>query len=162
MSDVFISYARDDQAIAELFAKALEADGLTVWWDAALRSGEAYDEVIEAALKRAKAVVVLWSAASVASRWVRAEATLADRAKTLAPVIIEPCDLPIMFELDSRPPGFPAGRETGTMPRGAPSSPSCAGSSGRARSPPPHRPSRPSRPRPETPGQPSSCCRSPT
>ncbi len=99
MSDVFISYARDDQATAELFAKALEADGFTVWWDAALRSGEAYDEVIEAALKRAKAVVVLWSAASVVSRWVRAEATLADRAKTLVPVIIEPCELPIMFEL---------------------------------------------------------------
>ncbi|HXV00451.1 MAG TPA: TIR domain-containing protein [Caulobacteraceae bacterium] len=99
MSDIFISYARDDQSIAETYAKALGAHGLSVWWDAALRSGEAYDEVIEAALKRAKAVVVLWSSRSVASRWVRAEATLADRAKTLAPVMIEPCDLPIMFEL---------------------------------------------------------------
>jgi TolB-like protein len=35
----------------------------------------------------------------VVSRWVRAEATLADRAKTLVPVRIEACDLPIMFEL---------------------------------------------------------------
>jgi len=50
-------------------------------------------------LRAAKAVIVLWSPRSVASRWVRAEATLADRNKTLAPVIIEPCERPIMFEL---------------------------------------------------------------
>jgi TolB-like protein/Tfp pilus assembly protein PilF len=43
--------------------------------------------------------VVLWSKRSVESRWVRAEATLADRNKTLVPAMIEPCDRPIMFEL---------------------------------------------------------------
>jgi hypothetical protein len=43
--------------------------------------------------------VVLWSKTSVASRWVRAEATLADRNKTLVPVMIEACERPIMFEL---------------------------------------------------------------
>jgi TolB-like protein len=53
----------------------------------------------EAALRGAKAVIVLWSPRSVVSRWVRAEATLADRAKTLLPVMIEPCERPIMFEL---------------------------------------------------------------
>jgi hypothetical protein len=68
-------------------------------WDATLRSGEAYDEVTEKALRDAKAVVVPWSKKSVVSRWVRAEATLADRNKTLVPVMIEPCDRPIMFEL---------------------------------------------------------------
>ncbi|HWE47950.1 MAG TPA: TIR domain-containing protein [Caulobacteraceae bacterium] len=99
MSDVFISYARDDQATAERFARALEAGGFTVWWDAALRSGETYDEVIETSLRNALAVIVLWSPHSVASRWVRAEATLADRAKTLIPAMIAPCDLPIVFEL---------------------------------------------------------------
>jgi TolB-like protein/Flp pilus assembly protein TadD len=35
----------------------------------------------------------------VVSRWVRAEATLADRNKTLVPCMIEPCERPIMFEL---------------------------------------------------------------
>ena len=80
-------------------ADAFAAEGLNVWWDTALRSGEAYDEVTEAALRGAKAVVVLWSPRSVVSRWVRAEATIADRCKTLVPVTIEPCERPIMFEL---------------------------------------------------------------
>jgi TolB-like protein len=70
-----------------------------VWWDTALRSGEAYDKVTEAALRSAKVVVVLWSPRSVESRWVRAEATIADRNKTLMPVTIEPCERPVMFEL---------------------------------------------------------------
>jgi TolB-like protein/Flp pilus assembly protein TadD len=98
-SDIFLSYARGDQATARRFAEAFEAQGFSVWWDAALRSGEAWDQEIEKALRAAKAVVVLWSKRSVESRWVRAEATLADRNKTLVPVMIEPCDRPIIFEL---------------------------------------------------------------
>jgi TolB-like protein len=64
-----------------------------------LRSGEAYDEVTENALQQASAVVVLWSPRSVVSRWVRAEATTADRNKTLLPAMIETCNLPVMFQL---------------------------------------------------------------
>ena len=97
--DIFLSYNREDQATAKLYADAFAAEGLNVWWDTALRSGEAYDEVTEAALRGAKAVVVLWSPRSVVSRWVRAEATIADRCKTLVPVTIEACERPIMFEL---------------------------------------------------------------
>ena len=85
--------------MARLVANAFEQEGFDVWWDAALHSGETFDEVIEKELRAARAVVVLWSPRSVASRWVRAEATLADRNKTLAPAIIEPCDRPIIFEL---------------------------------------------------------------
>jgi TolB-like protein len=99
MPDVFLSYSREDAATARRFAAGFEREGFTVWWDATLRSGEAYDEVTENALRAAKAVVVLWSKKSVASRWVRAEATMAHRNKTLVPVMIEPCDRPIMFEL---------------------------------------------------------------
>ncbi|HEY3655249.1 MAG TPA: TIR domain-containing protein [Steroidobacteraceae bacterium] len=99
MSDIFISYSREEQAQARVFADAFEREGYSVWWDVTLRSGEAFDEAIERVLREAKAVVVLWSKKSVTSRWVRAEATLADRNKTLLPVIIEPCDRPMMFEL---------------------------------------------------------------
>jgi adenylate cyclase len=97
--DIFLSYNREDSGRAKLFAEAFAAEGFEVWWDVALRSGEAYDEVTEAALGNARAVVVLWSPRSVVSRWVRAEATEAERNKTLLPVMIEPCKRPIMFEL---------------------------------------------------------------
>jgi TolB-like protein/Flp pilus assembly protein TadD len=97
--DIFLSYNREDQIRAKVFAQAFEAQGFSVWWDVGLKTGEAYDEVTEAALRSAKAVVVLWSKKSVFSRWVRAEATLADRNKTLVPCMIEACERPIMFEL---------------------------------------------------------------
>lgn len=98
-TDIFLSYARQDRGTARIFADCLREEGFGVWWDASLHSGETFDEVIERHLRDAKAVIVLWSKASVASRWVRAEATLADRRNKLAPAIIEPCDRPIIFEL---------------------------------------------------------------
>lgn len=99
ISEIFLSYNRQDIDIARRFAEGLEREGFTVWWDQSLRSGEAYDEVTEAALRKAKAVVVLWSRRSVASRWVRSEATIANRNNTFVPAMIEPCDRPVMFEL---------------------------------------------------------------
>jgi TolB-like protein len=99
LHDIFLSYDHEELATASRFAEAFESQGLKVWWDATLRSGEAYDQVIEKALKDAKAVVVLWSKKSVESRWVRAAATLADRNRTLVPAMIEQCERPIMFEL---------------------------------------------------------------
>ena len=99
MTDVFLSYNREDQARAKLFAEAFERQGFKVWWDVGLKAGEAYDQVTEKALREARAVVVLWSKKSVESRWVRAEATLADRNRTLVPCMIEACERPIMFEL---------------------------------------------------------------
>jgi TolB-like protein len=99
LPDIFLSYSHDDEQTAKRFAESFEREGLSVWWDATIRSGEAFDAAIENALKGAKAVVVLWSKAAVQSRWVRSEATLADRNRTLVPAMIEPCERPIMFEL---------------------------------------------------------------
>jgi len=97
--DIFLSYNREDQGKAKLIARALSEAGFDVWWDTVLRAGQTYDEVTERQLHAAKAVVVLWSSRSVRSKWVRAEATLGDRKSALIPVMIEPCDRPIMFEL---------------------------------------------------------------
>ena len=72
MPDIFLSYTREDQATAQTFAEGFEAQGLSVWWDATLRPGETFDEVTEAALRGAKAVVVLWSPV----RWRRAGCAL--------------------------------------------------------------------------------------
>ena len=98
-NDIFISYSREDRAAAKHFAECFAREGFSVWWDAVLRSGQTFDEVIEKELRAAKAAVVLWSPRSVSSRWVRAEATLADRGNKLVPAIIERCELPIIFEL---------------------------------------------------------------
>jgi TolB-like protein len=77
LADVFISYARDDEAVARRVARALQASGFDVWWDADLPAHRAYSEIIERNLEEAKAVVVLWSATAARSQWVRAEADFA-------------------------------------------------------------------------------------
>ena len=53
--DIFISYAREDVATAKMFAGAFSREGFQVWWDAAIHSGETFDEVIEKELRAARA-----------------------------------------------------------------------------------------------------------
>lgn len=134
--DIFLSYNREDIAVARVYAEALAVAGFSVWWDQVLDSGQTYDEVTEAALRGAKAVVVLWSPRSVVSRWVRSEATIADRNGTMVPVTIEACERPVMFELTQTADhtgwrGDPddalwqaflgdVGRKVGRVPMGAP------------------------------------------
>jgi hypothetical protein len=89
MSDVFISYASADRDTARAIAGELERRGLTVWWDRVIPPGRQYDEVIEENLNEARCVVVLWSATSAASKWVRIEAGEAMRQNRLVPALIE-------------------------------------------------------------------------
>src|SRR5688500_1332809 len=63
--------------MAGRLAKALEGQGISVWWDADLPAHRAYSDVIEAKLDDARAVIALWSAAAAKSQWVRAEAEFA-------------------------------------------------------------------------------------
>jgi hypothetical protein len=74
MSDIFISYAREDRPRAEAIAKALEEHGWSVWWDRDIRAGKNIASVIEEEIGRARCVVVLWSATSVRRDWVNDEA----------------------------------------------------------------------------------------
>jgi hypothetical protein len=96
-SDIFISYKREEQAIARKLANALESEGWSVWWDPKLRAGEHFDDVIEKALNEAKCVIVMWSKLSVQSRYVRSEATYALDQDKLVPVRIENANLPFRF-----------------------------------------------------------------
>jgi len=98
MSDIFISYKREDQATARKLADALESEGWTVWWDPKLRAGERFNDVIEKALKESKCVVVMWSKRSVESLYVKDEATYALNRNKLVPVMIEGVELPFRFE----------------------------------------------------------------
>ena len=67
MAGIFLSYAREDLAKARTLAKALERAGHSVWWDRQIFGGSEFSDEIEAALKEADAVVVLWSAAAIKS-----------------------------------------------------------------------------------------------
>jgi formylglycine-generating enzyme required for sulfatase activity len=97
MSDIFISYKREDQPVARKLANALESEGWSVWWDPKLRAGEHFDDVIEKTITSAKCVVVLWSEGSVKSQYVRDEATYALEHKKLVPVAIEAVEMPFRF-----------------------------------------------------------------
>ncbi len=95
MADVFVSYARSDKARVAPLVAAIEAKGWSVWWDPEIDAGQQFDDQIEAALKGAKAVLVVWTPASAASRWVRGEAREAADRGTLVPVRFEGASLPM-------------------------------------------------------------------
>jgi adenylate cyclase len=97
LADVFISYARSDQAIAARVAKGLQTAGLDVWWDADLPAHRAYSEIIERNLDEAGAVVVLWSKVAAKSQWVRAEADFARNAGKLVQATVDGSIPPMPF-----------------------------------------------------------------
>lgn len=89
MSDVFVSYKREDEARVARLVQALEDAGLPVWWDRGLPGGEQWRATIEAALDAANVVIVCWTRASVGPEggFVRDEASRAQGR--LVPVILE-------------------------------------------------------------------------
>ncbi len=97
MADIFVSYARSDEARAAEVAEALKSAGYRVWRDDELPAHRAYAEVIEERLNAAKAVVVLWSAEAAKSQWVRAEADAARSAGTLVQATLDGMMPPMPF-----------------------------------------------------------------
>jgi TolB-like protein/Tfp pilus assembly protein PilF len=94
---VFVSYSRDDQKRAAPVIAALEGAGFSVWWDGLLEGGANFLPTTEAALESADAVVVLWSKVSVASHWVRDEATRGRDRHCLVPLSLDGTDAPLGF-----------------------------------------------------------------
>lgn len=86
MADVFISYKKEDRALAELVAGAFEAYKLETWFDSSLAGGQAFRSAIGEELRKAKAVIVIWSKRSVRSDWVLDEADYAKGYAKLVPV----------------------------------------------------------------------------
>jgi hypothetical protein len=97
MSDIFVSYAGADRVRVEPLVKAIEAQGLDVWWDRDIAYGESYHRVIEQALSRAKCVIVVWSAESVRSEWVTNEASEARKRGILVPLLLDDVVPPLEF-----------------------------------------------------------------
>lgn len=97
MSDIFLSYAREDLEVAKRLAAAFAARGWSVWWDQRLPIGGPFEKLTEEELARAGCVVVLWSRASVSSDWVKSEASEARERRVLFPVLIEDVKPPLEF-----------------------------------------------------------------
>ncbi len=99
MNDVFVSYKAEDRARVAPLVAALEADGLSVWWDAHIGGGSDWREAIQEHLDAARCVVVAWSIRSVASegRFVRDEASRAQRRGVYLPVRIDAVEPPLGF-----------------------------------------------------------------
>ncbi len=119
MADVFVSYARSDKPRVAPLVAAIEAKGWSVWWDPEIVPGQEFDDQIDAEIDAAKAVLVVWTPVSVASRWVRGEAREAAERNILVPVRFEQARLPMdvraihTTDLDGwgEDPGSPAAQE---------------------------------------------------
>jgi len=97
MHDLFISYAREDEAWVERFYEMLKSEGLVVWKDSSIPTGKSFGRVIEEAIASSRAVVVVWSHYSIESDWVRAEATEGLRRGILMPVRRDKSAPPLRF-----------------------------------------------------------------
>lgn len=97
MTDVFISYKKEDVARVQPIAQALANAGYEVWWDHRIPAGRSYRDVIGAALQSAKCVIVVWSDLSANAQWVLDEADEGKRRNVLLPLLIDDVEIPYGF-----------------------------------------------------------------
>lgn len=97
MADVFISYAREDRPAADQIARGLQAMGLECFWDTEIPPGQTWADYIEGKLAACKTVIVVWSAHSVGSQWVREEARMGRDKGKLIPVVLDGAAPPFGF-----------------------------------------------------------------
>ena len=82
MADIFVSYSKQDRVPALKLSSWLEAQGWTTWRDkTVVADGIRVENVTE--LNQARAVIVIWSAASVGSPQILHEAIAARDARKL-------------------------------------------------------------------------------
>src|SRR5262245_18261153 len=102
MADIFVSYAKADRSLASKLVAMPEAEGWKVWWDTGLAIGDDFRNEIMTELGRARAVIVIWTDASIKSDWVRSEAGRAQADRKLIPVKLPHLvyeDLPPPFDV---------------------------------------------------------------
>ena len=99
MSEIFVSYKAEDRARVRPLVDALQADGLSLWWDAHIDGGDEWRESIQQNLADARCVIVVWSKRSVGPEgsFVRDEATRALRRRVYLPVRIDKVEPPLGF-----------------------------------------------------------------
>ena len=89
MADIFLSYARKDAARALVIKDALEALGLSVFFDTdGLDGGDVFPEILEKEVRASGAVISVWNTWALSREWVRRECEIAREEKSLIPVEI--------------------------------------------------------------------------
>ena len=73
MSGVFLSYSRLDSGLGERVIEGLRALGVECWWDHDM-PGVDWPQELERQIDGMSALIVLWTATSKESKYVRAEA----------------------------------------------------------------------------------------
>lgn len=99
MSEVFVSYKREDEARVSALVAALERHGLACWWDRGLVAGENWRARLKEELDQAGAVLVVWSTISAGSHgmFVQGDASHAQRRGKLVPVLLDKVTPPLGF-----------------------------------------------------------------
>jgi len=91
---IFVSHSSDDDAIGRRVCETLEQEGVPCWYSsrpADLDPGVEWDDNIVTALDESAAVLLLFSAASNASRWVKREMAMASKRRLpIIPLRLEP------------------------------------------------------------------------
>lgn len=90
VTEVFLSYSRNQQAYARSLAEHLRQRGVPVWVDDDLVAGDRWERVIQERIDRCAALVVVMTPDAEESDWVRREVAWAqDRGKPVFPVLLE-------------------------------------------------------------------------
>jgi len=97
MSDIFLSYEKRDRHRIQRLVAALHSLGWDIFWDRTIPTGKSWRQVISGELRRARAVVVVWSTTSRESEWVIDEAEEGKRRGILFPVHFDPVTAPFGF-----------------------------------------------------------------
>lgn len=100
LGKIFVSYSSTDRRFVRRLAKRLTDAGFKLWLDEReLKAGDRLSESIAAALAEAKVILVVVSAASAKSKWLRYELNLATERMIkgkcrVIPALIEDCTIP--------------------------------------------------------------------
>src|SRR5262245_18150046 len=87
---IFLSYCRRDDRVAEAFYAAALARNLSVWYDKLIPGGRDWRDSIVAAIEGCEMLLILFSQESNKSRQLIKELAIADRlSKLVVPVLIE-------------------------------------------------------------------------
>ena len=97
MTDIFISYAREDTERVGKIIMELEKRGWSVFWDRDIPPGMRWHDFIAKALGESRCVLVVWSQHSINSAWVIEEAEEAKQRGVLVPLLLDAVSAPFGF-----------------------------------------------------------------